>query len=75
MSFTNLSTLDRIVRVVLGVLMLVAGWSGWVPEVWALALKIFAWVPLLTAFIGWCPFYTLLGIRTARNQGQGRHRP
>lgn len=75
MSFTNLSTTDRTVRVIVGILMLAAGWSGWAPEVWALALKIFAWVPLLTAVIGWCPLYALLGIRTRRPAGPGRSRP
>lgn len=74
MSFANLSATDRAVRIVLGVLMLAAGWSGWFPEVWALALKIFAWVPLLTAAIGWCPLYALLGIRTARPSPPGRAR-
>lgn len=74
MSFSNLSTTDRAIRAVLGLLMLAAGWSGWVPELWALALKIFAWVPLLTAAIGWCPLYALLGISTVRPSPAGRSR-
>ncbi|HYG63343.1 MAG TPA: DUF2892 domain-containing protein [Thermoanaerobaculia bacterium] len=66
MTFMNLSAGERVIRVVLGLLMLAAGWSGWVPGVWAVALKAFGWVPLLTGLIGWCPFYALLGIRTAK---------
>jgi hypothetical protein len=60
----NVGTIDRIVRVVIG-LMLIAyaipvgmpqtgwNWVGW-----------FGIVPLLTASVGLCPLYTLLGLRT-----------
>lgn len=66
MSYRNISNLDRLVRILLGAFMLAAGWSGFVPGVWGIALKVFGWVPLVTGLIGWCPVYALLGIRTRR---------
>jgi hypothetical protein len=70
MGFVNVATGDRVFRVVLGVAMLAAGWGGWVPGVWGVALEIFGWVPLVTGLLGWCPFYALLGIRTTKD-GRG----
>jgi hypothetical protein len=66
MSYRNVSNLDRLVRILLGTFMLAAGWSGLVPGVWGIALKVFGWVPLVTGLIGWCPVYALLGFRTRR---------
>ena len=72
MSYVNLSPIDRAIRLVSGALMLIAGWLGWAPGVWGVALLLFAWVPLVTGTIGWCPFYALLGIRTHNGHGPRR---
>jgi len=64
MRFANLSSIDRAVRIGLGLLMLAAGWFGLTGGLWRVALEIFGWVPLITGLIGWCPFYAMLGIRT-----------
>jgi len=66
----NVSSLERMVRIGLGIGMLAAAWSGTVDGLGARALEVFAWVPLLTGLLGWCPFYTLLGINT-RKRGSG----
>ena len=70
MRYANLSPLDRSIRIILGVLMLAAGWGGLAGGVWNIALQVFGWVPLLTGLIGWCPIYALLGLSTlkARNR-------
>jgi hypothetical protein len=62
----NLSTADRLIRIVLGALMLASGWSGLSGGLWKVALEVFGWVPLATGLIGWCPAYALLGISTFR---------
>jgi uncharacterized membrane protein YdbT with pleckstrin-like domain len=60
----NIGTIDRVLRVVIGVVLLAyaiplgfpqTGWNwvGWIGV-----------VPLLTAFVGFCPAYTLLGVST-----------
>jgi hypothetical protein len=56
---SNIGSLDRIVRVVLGLALIIAaatgtiGWWGWIGV-----------VPLLTAFVSFCPLYAILGFRT-----------
>ncbi len=55
----NESTLDRVVRVVVGLAVLsltVVGPHTW----WGLVGA----VPLLTGLVGFCPLYAVLGIRT-----------
>ncbi|MFM9942423.1 MAG: DUF2892 domain-containing protein [Hyphomicrobiaceae bacterium] len=62
---TNIGNLDRIVRVIVGLALiaLAAGyWPGAAAQPWA-------WiglVPLLTALVGWCPAYRLLGVSTCK---------
>lgn len=68
MSYMNQSNLDRALRVIVGGLMLGAGWAGMASGVWRVALEVFGWVPLTTGLIGWCPVYSLLGIRTRRER-------
>jgi hypothetical protein len=72
MSFQNLAAWDRAVRVAVGSLMLIAGWAGWVPGVWDVALLIFGWVPLATGLIGWCPVYAMLGFSTRKRSAAPR---
>ena len=61
---TNVGTIDRALRIVIGLVLIAyalklglpsTGWNwvGWI-----------AVVPLLTAFIGTCPLYSLLGVST-----------
>lgn len=64
MRYANLSALDRSIRIVLGVLMLAAGWAGLATGVWRIALQVFGWFPLVTGLAGWCPIYAMLGIST-----------
>lgn len=61
---TNESALDRILRVVLGVVMLYLGWGGIVDGTFGLVLQYLGFIPLLTGVIGWCPLYRLFHIGT-----------
>lgn len=59
----NMGGVDRALRIVAGLLLLafaITGqpatgynWIGWIGA-----------IPLITAFIGWCPAYTLFGLST-----------
>ena len=57
----NLGTLDRVIRIVIGVALIAAaatgqiGWWGWLGA-----------IPLLTGLFNFCPAYTLLGIKTCK---------
>ena len=63
---TNQSILDRVIRIVLGLVMLTLGAVGVFDEPWNLALIIFAFYPFLTGASGWCPIYVLLEHRPDR---------
>jgi hypothetical protein len=55
----NEGSLDRAVRAVAGLALIGATLAG--------AIGPWGWigvVPLLTAAVGWCPVYTLLGVNT-----------
>ena len=56
---TNIGTIDRALRVVVGLVLISLVFIG--PQ------TLFGWIgviPLVSALIGWCPAYTLLGIKT-----------
>ena len=55
----NVGGIDRILRALVGVVMLGLTWYGTI-GLWGLL----GLVPLGTALIGFCPLYTLLGIAT-----------
>jgi hypothetical protein len=62
----NESGWDRVVRVLLGVVLLWLGWGGVVTGTLGAVLKIVGFVPLLTGIVGWCPLYAALGFSTKR---------
>jgi hypothetical protein len=55
----NVGTIDRAVRVVLGIALLSLIFIG--PHSW---LGLIGLVPLLTGLFGFCPLYRVLGLRT-----------
>jgi O-antigen ligase len=58
---TNTGTLDRALRVIAGLALTVLAATG--------TLGLWAWVgvvPLATGLLGWCPAYTLFGIKTCK---------
>lgn len=63
MNFTkNAGTIDRAVRAIVGIALIALTLTG--------QLGVWGWigiVPLATALIGWCPAYTLFGIKTCKN--------
>lgn len=66
---TNVGMVDWAVRIVIGaalllLVFLVEGNWRWV--------GLLGFVPLFTAFVGWCPAYTLFGISTCPRRGAGK---
>ncbi len=56
---TNIGSIDRVARIVVGVVLIALVFVGpKTPWGWI------GVVPLATALVGWCPLYTLLGVRT-----------
>jgi len=60
----NESNIDRVIRVVAGLILLALGWLDVVPGTLGLVFKILGFLPLLTGLIGFCPLYALLHLRT-----------
>ncbi|GAP34722.1 hypothetical protein ISF6_5430 [Piscinibacter sakaiensis] len=59
----NEGTLDRVLRIVTGLVLLALAATGSVGAWGWIGL-----VPLATGLMGWCPLYTVLGIRTCPNR-------
>lgn len=60
---TNIGGIERIARIVIGLVMVALAATGQV--------GIWGWlglVPLATGLSGWCPPYSLLGINTCKNR-------
>ncbi len=58
----NVGSTDKIIRIILGILIAAVGYyyRSW----WGLI----ALVPLLTAFISFCPIYPILGLSTKKEK-------
>lgn len=54
----NVGSVDKVIRIILGLAILVIGYlnESW----WGLV----GLVPLITAFVGFCPAYSLIGVST-----------
>ena len=55
----NESNVDRIIRIVLGAVLLVIGLAT---QLWLLAVV--SLIPLVTGAVGFCPLYRIFGIST-----------
>jgi hypothetical protein len=61
----NIGIIDRILRIIVG-LALIAAALGLYGPAYQTAWAWIGVIPLLTALAGWCPLYTVLGIRTCK---------
>ena len=64
----NESGLDRIVRVILGVVLLALNFTGVVIGGLGIVFVVIGVIALATGVIGFCPLYALLKIRTNKAQ-------
>jgi hypothetical protein len=62
----NEASWDRILRVVLGIALLYVGLAGVVTGTLGIVLAVLGGIFLLTGIVGFCPLYTIFGIRTRR---------
>lgn len=61
----NIGSIDRLIRIVVGLAVLSLVFVG-PHSLWGLL----GLVPLVTAIVGWCPPYAMLGISTCRAAGK-----
>lgn len=62
----NMSSADRMIRVVLVAIFAYLYFSGTVAGIFGLILLILAIVFLATSLIGFCPIYTIFGVSTCK---------
>lgn len=62
----NESNIDRIIRVVLGIILLALGWTGMVTGTLGVIFKWLGFIPLLTGLIGFCPIYAIFKFGTKK---------
>ena len=65
---TNLGTLDRILRISFAVVVALLTFTGIISGVLAITLLVVATILLVTAFVGFCPIYYALGIRSDKQR-------
>jgi Flp pilus assembly protein TadB len=63
---TNESTLDRIIRVILGIVLLALYLMGIVGGTLGIILVVLGAILLITGIIGFCPLYALLKFKTKK---------
>ncbi|HEX5169368.1 MAG TPA: DUF2892 domain-containing protein [Cyclobacteriaceae bacterium] len=66
----NMSKADRIIRVIIAVVLAAMYFSNLIAEGWGILVMAVSTVLLLTAFINFCPLYTLLGIKRWEKKSQ-----
>lgn len=64
----NVGGIDRGIRIVLGVILLVVGFSVPLGVVWKTVVFVFAAVALVTGVIGTCGLYALMGTSTRKSE-------
>lgn len=64
---TNIGNMDKALRIILGALIIIIGAVN--KSVWG----VMGMIPIISAFIGICPFYLLLGINTCKKQCSNKY--
>lgn len=62
----NVGTADRVIRVVLAVVAAIVGFSVGAGSILGIVLLVVAAVLLVTAAVGFCPLYRLVGMSTSK---------
>lgn len=63
----NMGNADRVIRVLIAAVIAVLYFTGSITGVWAYVLLAVAIIFLLTSLAGSCPLYSMMGIKTCRN--------
>ena len=66
MKYINEAGWDRILRVLVGILLLALGFGSVVAGTLGLVFKVIGSLLLVTGLVGYCPVYALLKVRTKK---------
>ena len=64
----NMGSADRMIRAIIAIILGALYFTGTITGTAGLVLVVIAIVFLLTSFLGTCPLYTVLGIKTWRTE-------
>jgi len=64
----NMGALDKIIRVVVAIVIVILFATHVVTHVWAIILLVIAGILLITSIIGFCPLYQILMINTCKKE-------
>ena len=64
----NMGTVDRIIRTVLAIIVVILYLTGTISGEVAIILGLFAAIFIATSIVGYCPLYTLLKISTREKE-------
>jgi hypothetical protein len=63
---TNEGTTDRLIRLILGVVLIIIGWPVLGNNIWGIILDVIGVILLITGITGFCTVYKILGISTLK---------
>jgi len=66
----NVGGMDRTGRIVLGVVLLVAGLAAPVELIWRIVALVVAGIALVTAVVRFCPANAVMGINSCEGEGK-----
>jgi shikimate kinase len=69
----NVGTTDRVIRVVLAVVAAIAAFAVGAGSAFGIVLLVVAAVLLVTAAVGFCPLYRLVGLSTSKAKQSVAH--
>jgi len=61
----NMGTVDRVIRIVVGIVLLYAGAAGMISGILMYLAILFGLILLVTSVVGYCPLYSVLKTSTA----------
>jgi hypothetical protein len=68
----NMGSPDRIIRISAAIVFAVLYFTGTVTGTWGIVLLVLGAIFLLTSFVGFCPLYAVLGMKTCPAKGSTR---
>jgi Protein of unknown function (DUF2892) len=64
----NVGMIDRVVRIIIGIVLIAAFSLGWVGAPWSYLVALIGLIVLVTGVVGTCALYSLLGMNTLGKQ-------
>ncbi|WP_299431264.1 DUF2892 domain-containing protein [uncultured Aquimarina sp.] len=62
----NLGKIDSAIRIIIGVVLAYLFYNNYIADTLGIVLLSLSGVLVITGFIGWCPLYRLLGLKTCQ---------